>query len=41
VLGEVSGELLASQRVLPRRLTGEPGFAFRHPDIASALAAEL
>ena len=41
VLGEVSGELLASQRVLPRRLTVEPGFAFRHPDIASALAAEL
>jgi uncharacterized protein len=41
VLGEVSGELLASQRVLPRRLTDEPGFAFRHPDIASALAAEL
>jgi uncharacterized protein (TIGR01777 family) len=41
VLGELSGELLASQRVLPRRLIQEPGFAFRHPDIADALAAEL
>jgi uncharacterized protein (TIGR01777 family) len=40
VLGEVSGELLGSQRVLPRRLL-DAGFAFRHPDIASALAAEL
>ena len=41
VLGEVSGELLGSQRVLPRRLLDEPGFAFQHPDIASALVAEL
>jgi NAD dependent epimerase/dehydratase family enzyme len=41
LLGEVSSELLGSQRVLPRRLLDEPGFAFRHPDIASALAAEL
>jgi uncharacterized protein (TIGR01777 family) len=40
VLGELSGELLGSQRVLPRRLL-DAGFAFRHPDIASALAAEL
>lgn len=36
-LGEMAGELLASARVLPRRLL-EAGFAFRHPDIASALA---
>jgi uncharacterized protein len=41
LLGEVSGELLGSLRVLPRRLLDEPGFAFQHPDIASALAAEL
>jgi uncharacterized protein len=40
VLGELSGELLGSQRVLPRRLL-DAGFAFRHPDIASTLAAEL
>jgi uncharacterized protein len=40
VLGEVSGELLGSQRVLPRRLL-DAGFAFRHPDLAGALAAEL
>ncbi len=40
VLGELSGELLASQRVLPQRLT-DAGFAFRHPGIAGALAAEL
>jgi uncharacterized protein len=40
VLGELSGELLGSQRVLPRRLL-DAGFAFRHADIASALAAEL
>jgi uncharacterized protein len=39
-LGELSGELLGSLRVLPRRLV-DAGFAFRHPDIASALAAEL
>jgi uncharacterized protein len=39
-LGELSGELLGSQRIVPRRL-GQAGFAFRHPDIADALAAEL
>ncbi len=39
-LGELSGELLGSQRVVPRRLQ-EAGFAFRHPGIAGALAAEL
>ncbi len=40
VLGELAVELLGSQRVLPRRLL-ESGFEFRHPDIASAFAAEL
>jgi uncharacterized protein len=39
-LGELSGELLGSARVLPRRLQ-EAGFAFRYPGIAGALAAEL
>ena len=39
-LGEASGELLGSQRVLPRRLLAA-GFAFRYPEIAGALAAEL
>ncbi len=39
-LGELSGELLGSTRVLPRRLQ-RAGFAFRYPGIASALAAEL
>jgi uncharacterized protein len=39
-LGELSGELLGSQRVLPRRLLAA-GFAFRHPDLASALTAAL
>lgn len=39
-LGELSGDLLASARVLPRRLLAA-GFTFRHADIASALAAEL
>jgi uncharacterized protein len=39
-LGELSGELLGSQRVLPRRLE-QAGFAFRYPGVASALAAEL
>jgi uncharacterized protein len=32
--------LLASQRILPRRLQ-EAGFAFRHPDVRAALDAEL
>ncbi|MGO9081267.1 MAG: TIGR01777 family oxidoreductase [Streptosporangiaceae bacterium] len=39
-LGEVSSELLSGARVLPQRLT-EAGFEFRHPDLRSALAAEL
>jgi uncharacterized protein len=39
-LGELSGELLGSQRVLPGRLLAG-GFAFSHPDLASALTAEL
>jgi uncharacterized protein len=39
-LGEMSGELLGSQRVLPGRLLAA-GFSFRNPDLASALTAEL
>ena len=39
-LGELSGELLSSARVLPRALT-EAGFEFRHRDLRTALAAEL
>jgi uncharacterized protein len=39
-LGEMSGELLASARVLPRRLH-EAGYAFQHPDVSSALAYAL
>ena len=39
-LGEASGELLGSQRVLPRRLLAA-GFAFRYPELGGALAAEL
>ncbi len=39
-LGELSGQLLGSQRVVPRRLQ-EAGFAFRYPGIAGALAAAL
>jgi NAD dependent epimerase/dehydratase family enzyme len=39
-LGEMSAELLTSARVLPARLE-EAGFAFKHPTIAAALAAEL
>lgn len=39
-LGELSTELLASCRAVPARLT-EAGFAFRHPDIGTALAAAL
>jgi uncharacterized protein (TIGR01777 family) len=39
-LGELSGELLGSQRVYPRRLL-ESGFEFRYADISGALAAEL
>jgi uncharacterized protein len=40
VLGELAVEMLGSQRVLPRRLL-DSGFAFQHPDIVSALSAEL
>jgi uncharacterized protein (TIGR01777 family) len=36
-LGEAAGELLASARVTPRKLS-DAGFAFRHPDIGPALA---
>jgi uncharacterized protein len=39
-LGEMSGELLASARVLPRRLL-RAGYRFQHPDITSALASPL
>ena len=39
-LGEMAGEVLASARVLPRRLL-EAGYDFQHPDIASALAYAL
>ncbi len=39
-LGELSSELLAGARVLPRKLT-EAGFEFRHRDLRTALAAEL
>jgi uncharacterized protein len=39
-LGEVAGELLGSQRVIPARLAAA-GFRFEDPDIATALAHEL
>lgn len=39
-LGEVSGELLGSTRVLPARLTAA-GFSFSHPQIAGALEAAV
>ena len=39
-LGEASGELLGSARVLPQKLE-RAGFSFRYPDIAGALTAEL
>ncbi len=39
-LGEASGELLGSARVLPEKLE-QAGFSFRYPAIAAALAAEL
>jgi len=35
ILGEFSGEILGSERVLPQRLT-EAGFQFEHPTLASA-----
>jgi uncharacterized protein len=40
VLGEFAGEVLMSQRVLPRRLL-EAGFAFRHPDVDTAARAAV
>jgi uncharacterized protein (TIGR01777 family) len=39
-LGELSGELLGSKRVAPRAAQ-QHGYAFAHPELASALAAEL
>jgi len=39
-LGEVAGELLASRLVVPARAE-RAGYAFRHPGLASALAAEV
>lgn len=39
-LGEAAGELLTSARVVPGRLLAA-GYAFRHADLDSALAAEL
>jgi len=36
VLGEFAGEVLASQRVMPKVLV-ESGFGFRHPDLDSAV----
>ncbi|MGE5285971.1 MAG: TIGR01777 family oxidoreductase [Micromonosporaceae bacterium] len=39
-LGEAAGELLVNSRVLPTRLL-EAGYVFKHPDLESALAAEL
>ena len=39
-LGELSSELLAGARVVPRKLQ-DAGFRFRHADIDFALAAEL
>lgn len=40
VLGEMSGDVLGSARVLPRRLT-ESGFQFAFPDIEGAVRAAL
>jgi len=39
-LGGVSSDILASARVMPRRLTAA-GYRFRFPDLPAALAAEL
>jgi uncharacterized protein (TIGR01777 family) len=39
-LGEISGELLGSKRVVPR-IASERGYAFERPRLAPALAAEL
>jgi uncharacterized protein (TIGR01777 family) len=40
LLGEISGELLGSRRVIPQRAL-DAGFAFEHERIDSALATEL
>jgi uncharacterized protein (TIGR01777 family) len=40
VLGQFAEDVLASQRVVPRVLEGA-GFAFAHPTVEAALAAEL
>ncbi|MFD4632787.1 TIGR01777 family oxidoreductase [Streptomyces sp. NPDC058284] len=40
VLGEMAGDVLGSQRVLPTRLL-ESGFAFRYPGIEEAIRAAL
>ena len=39
-LGGVSSDILASARVVPRRLEAA-GYRFRFPDLPAALAAEL
>jgi hypothetical protein len=39
-LGGVSSDILASARVMPRRLEAA-GYRFRFPDLPAALAAEL
>ena len=39
-LGGVSSDILASARVMPRRLEAA-GYRFRFPDMPAALAAEL
>jgi uncharacterized protein (TIGR01777 family) len=39
-LGELSGELLGSKRVVPRAAE-QHGYAFAYPELANALAAEL
>lgn len=40
LLGEISGELLGSRRVAPAKLE-DSGFSFLHPELRSALEAEL
>lgn len=40
VIGEFAGEILRSQRVLPRRLL-DAGFSFESPDIATAASAVI
>jgi NAD dependent epimerase/dehydratase family enzyme len=40
VLGEMAGDVLGSQRVLPTRLV-ESGFEFTHPGIEETLRAAL